>query len=173
MREAQMMMSNEMHEVGPKNASRIWGFLSKFVMLDRFGKTFGVAEICPGAPIAREICKADYLGTALKVSFSNHTSGLSSFYFQMLDQLNPPTKLTGKFLKSWRGHEKSTVRYSETAPPPSSSNGLDAAGITLNLSKRLVALVKLKNVVNIEAGLVMVALAVAISSEVCDICLCL
>ena len=65
-----MLMRDEINEVGPKNAKRIWGFLSKFVMLDRFGKTLGAAEHYPADPIARMSCYSDYLGTAFKgVSF--------------------------------------------------------------------------------------------------------
>ena len=81
LREAEKLMSEEIHEVGPKNAARIWGFLSKFVMLDRFGKTLGAAEIYPAVPIPRRMCPAEYLGTAFKVSFSTQTSGLSSYNF--------------------------------------------------------------------------------------------
>jgi hypothetical protein len=70
LREAELLMSDDMLEVGPKNANRIWGFLSKFVMLDRFGKTLGAAELYPADPITRMTCYSDYFGTASKgVSF--------------------------------------------------------------------------------------------------------
>jgi hypothetical protein len=63
------------------------------------------------------------------------------------------------------------MQYSETADIASSANRLDSAGITYNLSKRLLSLAKMKDVVNIEAGFVMMALVLAICSEVCEICL--
>lgn len=44
--------------------------------------------------------------------------------------------------------------------------GLDQAGVALLLSRQLIAAVKLKNVLHIEAGLQMIALAMAFSSEV-------
>jgi hypothetical protein len=74
-------------------------------------------------------------------------------------------------LKAWGNRENRKIEYSETADIPSSSNRLDSAGITYNLSKRLLSLAKMKDIVNIEAGFVMMALALAICSEVCEICL--
>lgn len=50
------------------NASRIWGFISKFVMLDRFIKALGIAEDNPGVLVPRTLCEVDYLGSGLKVS---------------------------------------------------------------------------------------------------------
>ena len=61
------MLSPNMNIVGPKNASRIWGFLSKFVMLDRFCKTLGAAEVYPGISVPKKMCSLDYLGTGFKV----------------------------------------------------------------------------------------------------------
>jgi hypothetical protein len=43
----------------------------------------------------------------------------------------------------------------------------DAAEVALTLSKRLIAILKVKKVMNVEAGLEMIALALTISSEVC------
>lgn len=54
--------------VGPKSAARIWGFISKFVMLDRFMKALGIAEDHPGILVPRIFCEDEYLGTGLKVS---------------------------------------------------------------------------------------------------------
>jgi hypothetical protein len=54
--------------VGPKNAARIWGFISKFVMLDRFIKTLGVVEVHPGIPLPRATRLVGYLGSGAKVS---------------------------------------------------------------------------------------------------------
>lgn len=60
--------------VGAKYAGRIWGFISKFVMLDRFSKTLGASNIYPGRLITRRICPPDYFGTASKVSiFTQNT----------------------------------------------------------------------------------------------------
>ena len=67
LRESERMLSRDMDAVGPKNASRIWGFISKFVMLDRFIKTLGLADLYPGIPIHRYHCDTEYLGTASRV----------------------------------------------------------------------------------------------------------
>ena len=53
-----------------------------------------------------------------------------------------------------------------TSPMPSYVNGQNPANITLTLSRRLIAVVRVKNILHIEAGLEMIALAMAISSEV-------
>jgi hypothetical protein len=62
------MLSTDLKAVGPKNASRIWGFMSKFVMLDRFIKALGAAEIHPGLCVARRTCPMEYFGTVDRVS---------------------------------------------------------------------------------------------------------
>ena len=49
---------------------------------------------------------------------------------------------------------------------PSYVNGQNPADITLTLSRRLITVVRVKNILHIEAGLEMIALAMAISSEV-------
>lgn len=68
MRDAEIILSSNFDKVGPKNAGRIWGFISKFVMLDRFIKDLGVAQIHPGVPVPRKLCTLDYLGNASKAS---------------------------------------------------------------------------------------------------------
>jgi hypothetical protein len=55
-------------EVGRKSASRIWGFMSKFAMLDRFSETLGVAKLHPGISMPKKPLPLDYFGTASKVS---------------------------------------------------------------------------------------------------------
>jgi len=68
LREEDKMLSDQLNAVGRKNASRIWCFISKFVMLDRFAKTLGAAVVYPGIHVAKKICSQDYLGTGSKVS---------------------------------------------------------------------------------------------------------
>lgn len=87
---------------------------------------------------------------------------------QLLDDLNPPTKIVGRFLKTWRDRHQYRSQYSQT---PSLSNKAleDAAGHALTLSRRLIGIFKLKRILNIEAGLEMIALAMTISSEVSEI----
>ena len=46
------------------------------------------------------------------------------------------------------------------------SNGQNPADITLTLSMQLIDIVRVENILHIEAGLEMIALAMAISSEV-------
>ena len=71
LRESKLMISAQMTVVGGKNASRIWGFLSKFIMVDRFGKTLGVADVHPCAVLERKICESNHLSSsAFRVSVS-------------------------------------------------------------------------------------------------------
>ena len=70
LQEAENMLSPNLEAVGPRNAGRIWGFISKFVMLDRFGKALGAAEVFQGLSVPRNTCSLDYLGTGVKVSIS-------------------------------------------------------------------------------------------------------
>lgn len=62
------MLSPNSDAVSRNIAGRIWGFVSKFVMFDRFCKTLGAAEAFPGPSVPKRICNADYFGTASKVS---------------------------------------------------------------------------------------------------------
>ena len=62
------MLSRDLEAVGPKNASRIWGFMSKFLLLDRFMKTMGLTDRYPGISVPRKISSMDYFGTASKVT---------------------------------------------------------------------------------------------------------
>ena len=73
-----------------------------------------------------------------------------------------------RFLKTWGEREKTRAQYSSEATQLS-SDGSDTAGIALALSRRLITVEKTKNIVQIEAGMEMIALAIAISSEVCDV----
>jgi hypothetical protein len=67
LRDAERMLSSDMELVGPKNAGRIWGFVSKFIMLDRFAKTLFGTDFHPGVRVTRQICSEDYFGTGGKV----------------------------------------------------------------------------------------------------------
>ena len=64
LQDSERILWSDLDAVGPKNAARIWGFISKFVMLDWFVKTLGLAEAYP----ARKTRPLDYLGTAMKVT---------------------------------------------------------------------------------------------------------
>ena len=68
LREADCILSSNTDTVGRKAASRIWGFMSKFSMLDRFSKTLSVAERYPGIRRCRDLCSSDCIGTVSKVS---------------------------------------------------------------------------------------------------------
>ena len=68
LRNSQRMLSPNMVEVGLKNTTRIWGFVSKFVMLDRFAKTLFGTDFHSGLPVPRRRCKEYFLGTGAKVS---------------------------------------------------------------------------------------------------------
>lgn len=67
----------------------------------------------------------------------------------------------------WQNREKAADNYLNNAGPIQRYNGKrDPALVALTISKRLIALVKFRNVFNIEAALEMIALAMSISSEV-------
>jgi hypothetical protein len=68
------MLSPHLEMVGAKNAGRIWGFISKFVMLDRFSEVLGAAEVYPGSPVPRKTCSPEYLGTGVKVKYFSRST---------------------------------------------------------------------------------------------------
>lgn len=74
--------------------------------------------------------------------------------------------MLGRFIKTWGDRERIRTQYIQTAQIPSSVDQQDPADVALTLSRRLIAVVKVKNILHIEAGLEMIALAMAISSEV-------
>jgi hypothetical protein len=88
---------------------------------------------------------------------------------QILEELVPLTKVLGKFLKTWGERQTTRAKYSEEVSTPLSITGQDHADVALTISRRLIDVVKVKNILHIEAGLEMIALAMAISSEVCNI----
>jgi hypothetical protein len=169
LRDAEKILSPLSDAVGAKNAARIWGFMSKFVMLDRFSKTLGVADIYPGSLVSKNVCSVEYLGTGSKVNSFSQSTSLCLDGLQILDEINPPTKVLGKFLRAWGDREQTRAKYLKAATNFSSVNLQDPAGVALTLSRRLIAVVKVKSVLHIEAGLEMIALAMAISSEVSNV----
>lgn len=68
-------------------------------------------------------------------------------------------------MKTWQDREKTRAQYFGDAPT-SLPDWKDAAGVALTLSRRLITVFKAKKILNIEAGMEMVALGMAISSEV-------
>jgi hypothetical protein len=72
----------------------------------------------------------------------------------------------GNFLKTWGERKNARAMFSESGSSSSSVNGKDPAGIALSLLRRVVAVGKMKKILNIEAGLDMIALGIAICSEV-------
>jgi hypothetical protein len=62
------MFSENLDALGRKHAGRIWSFMSKFIVLDRFCKTLGVAGIYPGCISCKKAWSLDYFGTASKAS---------------------------------------------------------------------------------------------------------
>lgn len=68
LREAENIFTQNSELIGPKIASRIWGFISKFVMLDRFAITLFGTDFYPASPIPRRLCNEDYIGTGAKVN---------------------------------------------------------------------------------------------------------
>jgi hypothetical protein len=60
------------------------------------------------------------------------------------------------------------AQYTETTPTSQAPDSQQPADLALKLSRRLIAVMKLKSIINIEAGLAMIALAMSISSQVGD-----
>lgn len=75
-------------------------------------------------------------------------------------------KTTRRFVKAWRHREATmALSFKQGATSPS-VDGEDPAGVALTMSKRLIAIFKAKKVLNIEAGLEMMALGIIICSMV-------
>ena len=68
-------------------------------------------------------------------------------------------------MKTWRDRERTRAHYSQKGPTPQS---VDPASIALTVSKQLIAVFKNKKLLNIEAGLEMIALGTIICSMVCN-----
>jgi hypothetical protein len=66
-RDADKILLVDSSSVSAKNAVRIWAFMSKFVMLDRFAKTLGVGQVYPGMTVAKTALGGDDFGGASKV----------------------------------------------------------------------------------------------------------
>jgi hypothetical protein len=168
-REAETVFTNP-SLVGVKSATRIWGFISKFVLLDRFAKTLGVATVCPGKSVTKKAFSRDDLGGAAHVSLPLFNFPPLSIHSQLLDDLNPPTKILQKFLKTWGDRDDSKSQYALTLQGTTSKKGPeDTADVALTISRRLMAITKVKEILSIEEALEMMALAVTISSEVCQL----
>ena len=71
MRDSKTMLSPLLDTVGAKNASRIWGFMSKFISLDQFLKTLRLAKVYPGVSVPKvKTLRLEHIGTASKVCIS-------------------------------------------------------------------------------------------------------
>lgn len=77
--------------------------------------------------------------------------------------------MLSKFLKTWGDREPTRAQYAESSSTTSFANGQDHGDVVLTISRRLIDVAKVKKILRIEAGLEMIALAMAISSEVCNI----
>jgi hypothetical protein len=73
-KDAEKILSPNLDAVSVRHAGRIWGLLSKFVMLDRFSAALGSAKVNPGLPVPRKISTREYFGTASKVSIFSTNS---------------------------------------------------------------------------------------------------
>ena len=84
----------------------------------------------------------------------------------MLDELNPPTKLVGKFLRTWGEREKQRAKFYQSSITMLNINIEEPAHVALNLSWRPKTGARVKSILHIKAGIEMLALAMLISSEV-------
>jgi hypothetical protein len=78
----------------------------------------------------------------------------------------PLSKLLGNFVKIWGDRRNSRALHSQSASSSSSDDGQDPVGVALSLLRRVTAVGKVKKILNIEAGLEMIALGMVICSEV-------
>lgn len=75
-------------------------------------------------------------------------------------------------MKIWKDREATRAQYFKKGTTSSSVDGQDPAGVSLTMSKRLIALLKSKRVLNIEAGFEMMALGIIICSTVSNFAIC-
>jgi hypothetical protein len=81
--------------------------------------------------------------------------------------MNPPTKIVRKFLQTWGDQHQTRSQYAIAGQQSASKDSQhDAAGVALTLSRRLIGILKVKKILNIEAALEIMALGATISSEV-------
>jgi hypothetical protein len=74
LREAEVILFAHEKAISTGNASRIWAFMSKFVMLDRFSRALGVAAQYPGIQIPKRLLRQDrYFGSADRVFIFSKT----------------------------------------------------------------------------------------------------
>jgi hypothetical protein len=66
-RDANKIFTADSSSVSGKNAVRIWAFIARFVVLDRFAKTLGVAQLHPGTTMPKTVSFGDDFGGATKV----------------------------------------------------------------------------------------------------------
>jgi hypothetical protein len=71
-----------------------------------------------------------------------------------------------KFLKAWAERRKAQDMYSKLASISPSVDVQDRVGVSLSLLRRVMAVAKMKKILNIEAALEMIALGMVICSEV-------
>jgi hypothetical protein len=68
LREAEVILFSHDRAISRGNTSRIWAFMSKFVMLDRFSRVLGVAAQYPSIQIPKRLLRRDkYFGNADRV----------------------------------------------------------------------------------------------------------
>jgi hypothetical protein len=70
------------------------------------------------------------------------------------------------FQRIWGERKKTRAIHADNFSTPSSSECQDPGGVVLSLSRRLLAVGKLKKILNLETGLEMIACGIAICSEV-------
>jgi hypothetical protein len=113
-------------------------------------------------------CRGKILVELQRWASDSSMTQFSQKFSQLLDDLSPPTRILRKFLKTWADREETRSAYALTAQQSVSNKvQADAAEVALTLSRRLIAILRAKKVMNMEAGLEMMALAITISSEVC------
>jgi hypothetical protein len=86
----------------------------------------------------------------------------------LLEELTPLSKLLGSFLKTWRDRKSARTLHTQFASTSVSVEQVkDRVGLALSLLRRVSTVGKMKKILNIEAGLEMIALGMVICSEVC------
>lgn len=97
--DTEVIFREDVSTLGRNRASRVWGFISKFVMLDRFAKALGAAEIFTGSHCPRTESPLKDIGRAADVNT------LLPNTLILLIQLSDPRRTTPTLETCWKVSE--------------------------------------------------------------------
>jgi hypothetical protein len=88
--------------IGYSRAGRLWNFVSKFVMLDRFAKALELTKVFPAPLFPKKTLSSDYLGTGSKVGMNLTDISSSNLSFVTLGagRAQPSNEIGWKILEN-------------------------------------------------------------------------